>query len=133
MAGPRRSKTRKAAEQAGYRSGFEARIAEQLTESGIDFEYEPKEGIIEYEVHELRKYLPDFKIGKMIIECKGRFTSADRKKMRLIRQQYPKLDIRMLFMSNNKLNPRSKTRYSDWAEKNGYKWAIKRIPKEWLP
>ena len=87
---------------------------------------------MEYEIHELHKYLPDFRIGKMYIECKGRFTAADRKKMRLVKEHNPKKDIRLLFMSNNKLNPRSKTRYSDWAEKNGFKWAIKRIPEEWL-
>lgn len=132
MAGARRTKTRKDAEQAGFRSGFEARVAEQLTERGTDFDYEPKDGIMEYEIHELHKYLPDFRIGKMYIECKGRFTAADRKKMRLVKEHNPKKDIRLLFMSNNKLNPRSKTRYSDWAEKNGFKWAIKRIPEEWL-
>lgn len=88
---------------------------------------------MEYEVHELHKYLPDFVLGNgIVVECKGRLTSADRKKMLLVKKQNPKKDIRLLFMCNNKLNPRSKTRYSDWAEKNGFPWALKRIPQEWL-
>jgi hypothetical protein len=131
---PRRAGVRKAAEKAGFRSGFEHSVAKSLTARGADFDYEPKDEVIEYEVHELRKYLPDFRINAtgIIVECKGRLTAADRKKLKLVKQQYPEKDIRLVFQFNNKLSPRSKTRYSDWAYKNGFQWALKDIPEEWL-
>ena len=130
----RKANVRKAAEKAGYRSGFEHRVAQQLTAAKASFDYEPKDEVIEYEVHELRKYLPDFRLNGsgVIVECKGRLTAADRKKLKLVKTQYPKKDIRLLFMYNNKLNPRSKTRYSDWADKHGFPWALKDIPEDWI-
>lgn len=129
---PRTSRTRKAAEAAGYRSGFEHRTAERLEELGAEFEYEPKDSVLEYVVQETRKYLPDFVLGKtMIIECKGRLTSADRKKMLLVKKQHPDRDIRLLFQYDNKLSTKSKTRYSDWATKHGFQWAVGTLPRSW--
>jgi hypothetical protein len=130
---PRHSKTRKQAEAAGYRSGFEHRVAGQLDEAGAAFEYEPKEAVMEYRVEETRKYLPDFVInGIIVLECKGRLTAADRKKMLLVKKQHPDKDIRLLFQFDNKLAPRSKTRYSDWAKKYGFPYAVETIPKSWM-
>lgn len=99
---------------------------------GEYFEYEPKAEVLVWELRETKKYLPDFKIRDFIVECKGRLTAADRKKMLHVRDQHPEKDIRLLFQFDNKLNPRSKTRYSAWAEKNGFKWALKEVPEEWL-
>ena len=127
-----RSRTRSEAEEAGYRSGFEHSTAKRLEELGVRFSYEPKDRIIEYLVNETRKYLPDFVTKNFIIECKGRLTTADRKKMQLFKAQHPDKEIRLLFMFDNKLNPRSNTRYSKWAEKHGFKWAVGEVPKEWF-
>lgn len=89
--------------------------------------------MLRYKVEEERKYLPDFVIGDVVVECKGRLTAADRKKLLLVRTQHPGLDLRLVFMyPNNKLSSKSKTRYWEWAEKNGFKWADKFVPKEWL-
>jgi hypothetical protein len=53
--------------------------------------------------------------------------------MRLIKEQYPKLDIRFLFSNHKaKINKRSKTTYGMWCEKYGFLYATKHIPKEWL-
>ena len=130
----RNTAVRKNAEAAGFRSGFEQRVAEALTALGVEFEYEPKDRVIEYKVEETRKYLPDFVIGDMVIECKGRLTADDRKKLLLIKkQQWPEVDLRLVFMyPNNKLSAKSKTRYWEWAEKHGFPWADKEVPKEWL-
>ena len=87
---------------------------------------------MEWELLERKKYLPDFKVNGFILECKGRLTAADRKKMVAVKSQHPDKDIRLLFQFDNKLNPRSKTRYSMWAEKNGFKWALKEVPEAWL-
>jgi hypothetical protein len=79
-------------------------------------------------------YNPDFKLPNgIIIETKGRFVIADRKKHLLVKQQHPELDIRFVFTnSKNKINKKSKTTYADWCEKNGFKYADKEIPEEWF-
>lgn len=117
----------------GYRSGLETKVSDQLKGLGVAFEYEKLK--LRYEVNEVRTYTPDFKIlsNGIIIETKGRFVLEDRKKHLLIKQQHPTLDIRFVFSNSNaKINKGSLTSYADWCEKNGYKWADKLIPQEWL-
>lgn len=85
----------------------------------------------------VRKYIPDFSItfkdGRvMYIEAKGWLRSEDRSKMIAVKKANPDLDIRMLFQNDNKLNKNSKSRYSDWALKNGFPFAFKHVPQEWL-
>lgn len=85
-----------------------------------------------------RTYIPDFVVTrsdgtKLYIETKGYFRPADRSKMILVKKSNPSLDIRFLFVRNNKINKRSKTTYSDWCEKNGFPYAFGReVPLEWL-
>lgn len=116
----------------GYRSGLEDNIAKQLADAGVAYEYESFK--IPYEVAETRKYTPDFKLPNgIIIETKGRFLNEDRKKHLLIQKQHPEYDIRFVFTDPRaKLYKGSKTTYADWCDKNGFKWAHKLIPKEWL-
>jgi len=116
----------------GYRSGLEDRISEQLTDLSVSFKYE--EFKIKYEVHEVRTYTPDFELPNgLIIESKGRFVAADRKKHLLVKKQHPKLDIRFVFSNSRaKISKGSKTTYAMWCEKNGFQYADKLIPKEWL-
>ena len=55
------------------------------------------------------------------------------KKHLLIKQQKPDLDIRFVFQNPNaKLTKKSKTTYSMWADKNGFKWSNKDIPDGWI-
>lgn len=117
----------------GYRSGLEDRISEQLTDLSVPFDYEKLK--VRYEVNEVRSYTPDFRLldNGIIIESKGRFVAADRKKHLLIRKQYPDLDIRFVFSnSRNKINKGSKTTYAMWCDKHGFLYADKLIPKEWI-
>lgn len=132
MGSPRRSSVRQAALKAGFRSGLEQDIADQLTKCGIPVVYEEEK--ISYLVEETREYTPDFKLGdKIYIEGKGRFTTADRKKHLLLKKQHPLLDIRFVFSnSSNKIRKGSKTTYADWCVKNGFKFSDKTIPSEWL-
>lgn len=130
-----------------FRSKFEKDVAEQLDARGIKYSYEKV--IIEYDldVHRggcldcggdrvvsTRDYLTDFYLDDLgyYIEVKGRFTSSDRTKMRKVKEQHPELDIRMLFMRDNTLNKRSKTRYSEWCDKYKIPWAIGTIPEDWI-
>ena len=61
------------------------------------------------------------------------FRSEDRRKMRLVKEQNPELDIRFVFTrSSSKINKGSKTTYADWCSRYGFKYADKLIPEEWL-
>jgi hypothetical protein len=116
----------------GYRSGLEESVAKDLETRGIKYEYETKR--ISYEVAETRTYTPDFILPNgIIVETKGRFVTADRKKHLLIQKQYPQYDIRFVFQNPRaKLYKGSKTTYAQWCDKHGFIWAEKRIPDEWL-
>ena len=112
------------------RSGLEIQVADLLTKLKVDWEYESNwyPYVIEH------KYTPDFKVGDVYLECKGYFSAADRRKMKAVKKDNPKLDIRFIFQAPfNKLSKRSKTTYATWAEKNGFRWcAYYAIPTSWL-
>lgn len=139
------------------RSGFEDVILKQLKDQRVPFEYEPKKLV--YTLH--KYYIPDIELpNKILIECKGQFDKDDRDKMLAVRAMHPGLDVRMVFQQDGFLNKLSKTakkkrldikskrgkvtreeteglnsrrvKYSDWCTKNGFKYAIGKIPQEWI-
>ena len=116
----------------GYRSGLEVKVAKQLEQAGVKFEYETTK--IKYRVEEDRTYTPDYVLPNgIIVETKGRFVLEDRKKHLLVKFQHPSLDIRFVFTnSKSKIRKGSPTSYGDWCTKNGFVYADKLIPKEWL-
>lgn len=117
----------------GFRSGLEKSLYNQLQKAGINPLYEQLK--LNYTIPESKHtYTPDFPIcSTIIIESKGLFLPSDRKKMLLIKEQYPKIDFRFIFSnSNQKINKNSKTTYADWCNKYGFKYSDKTIPKEWL-
>jgi hypothetical protein len=118
---------------AGYRSGLEEQTAEDLTSRGVGYQYE--ERVIEYvKPQKKSKYTPDFELPNgIIVETKGRFVTADRQKHLLVKQQHPQLDIRFVFSnSKTRISKASATTYAMWCEKNGFKFADKRIPDSWI-
>ena len=127
------SDKRKAALKAGYRSGLEDDIAKQLDAMRVKYTYEELK--ISYTVPESKhKYTADFVLPNgIVVESKGRFVTADRKKHLLIKQQYPELDLRFVFSNPRcKISKVSKTTYGDWCDKNGFLYATKRIPEDWI-
>jgi hypothetical protein len=133
MAWRSKSKVRANAIKHGYRSGFEHKVSEQLTESKIKFGYE--DTVIDYikpETH--HKYTVDFTLPNgILIETKGRWVIEDRKKHLLIKKQHPELDIRIIFQSaKTKIRKGSKTTYGDYCDKHGIVWSEKKIPESWL-
>jgi hypothetical protein len=132
VATPRVTSVRARAIKNGYRSGLEEKIAKQLEEAGIAFDYEKLK--VPYELAETRKYTVDFQLPNgIIVETKGLFKTEDRKKHLLIQKQHPELDIRFVFSNARaKLYKGSKTTYSDWCDKYNFKWADKTIPTEWI-
>ena len=126
------SERRRHAIKNGYRSGLEDDIAKDLKDRGVNFEYEKLK--VQWQLIENKTYTPDFKLPNgIIIESKGRFVAADRKKHLVIKRQHPFLDIRFVFSnSRSKLYKGAKSTYGDWCNKHGFLYADKRIPDEWL-
>jgi len=137
------------ARASGRRSKFEDTIAQELDNAGIKYTYET----YSYEYDEsLRKnlarcadcgstnllrtgwYTPDFFLSNgVVIETKGRFTAADRRKMVAVRESHPDLDIKMLFMRDNKIHKNSQTKYSDWCVQHQFDYHVgKEVPERWL-
>lgn len=117
----------------GFKSGLEESISNQIDSKGIKVEYESETVTYTIPASE-HKYHPDFLLPNgIIVETKGRFVIADRKKHLLVKAQHPELDIRFVFTnSKNKISKNSKTTYADWCIKNGFKYADKFIPEEWF-
>lgn len=130
---PKRSPSFRKHMRAAYRSGLEASVALLLTASGVQFEFESLKVPFEQPA-KARKYTPDFILPNgIILETKGMFTTEDRQKHLWVKAQHPDLDIRFVFSNaRGKLRKGSPTTYADWAENNGFKWAHKEPPKEWL-
>jgi hypothetical protein len=129
---------RAAALKYGYKSGLEQTVAEQIKSTEYDLKYETE--IINYIIPERKaKYTPDFVFVKrngnfMFIETKGRWTTADRQKMKHVLASNPGVDIRMVFQNpNQRLSKTSKTTYAEFALKLGIQHVAKKdIPAEWL-
>lgn len=115
-----------------YRSGLEDQIAAFLSQHQEELRYEKLK--IEWEDLRYRTYTPDFELDNgIIIETKGMFDNEDRRKHIAIKEQHPELDIRFVFSNANaKLYKGAKSRYFEWCDKNGFKWAHRVIPQEWL-
>jgi len=125
--------SRETALKNGYRSGLEEVNAEYLKECGVKVQYE------EHKVHFMypprdAKYTPDWVLPNgIVVETKGRFMVADRKKHLIIKTQHPELDIRFVFSNpKSKISKGSKTTYAMWCEKHGFAYDKQLIPEEWM-
>lgn len=123
----------------GFRSGLEERTGEHLASLGVPFAFEDM--VLQYTVPARQaRYTPDFQIAHatdptrvLVVETKGRWLTADRQKMRLIKTEFPELDIRMVFSNpNQRISKQSKTTYGMVCDKIGIPYAAKVIPDEWL-
>ena len=118
----------------GIRSGLEDVICQELTAKGIPYKYE--ELTLEYiQPEKKRKYTPDIVLEQsgIIIEIKGRWVTADRQKIAMVKQQHPEIDLRMVFSnSKTKISKQSNTTYGSYCDKLGIPYADKMIPETWL-
>jgi predicted nuclease of restriction endonuclease-like RecB superfamily len=108
-----------------YKNLFEATVAKQIKRSKVPFKYESEK--IPYVI--ASHYKPDFvlstPLGKVYVECKGYFRPEDKRKLVAVKRQHPSMDIRILFYAE-------RSSYTRWATKHGFKWAVEKIPKDWL-
>jgi hypothetical protein len=125
-------KARRMAIKYGYRSGLEHQLSLYLDEHKVKYDYENIK--IEWEDLAYRTYTPDFILyNGIIIETKGRFLAADRRKHVAIKKQHPKLDIRFVFTNSRaKLSKGAKSSYADWCIKHGFRYYDRIIPDDWL-
>ncbi|RPJ55446.1 MAG: endodeoxyribonuclease [Dehalococcoidia bacterium] len=125
---------RQAAVKHGWRSGLEEEVAKELDDKGVAYEYEKL--TLHYTVPaKNHKYTPDFELlsNGIVVETKGRFVTSDRQKHLLIKAQHPNIDIRFVFSNpNQRISKLSRTTYGMWCDKNGFKWAARSVPDEWL-
>jgi len=123
---PKKTKTSK---EVKYRSGLERNVAFDLTQRGIDFQYEHER--IPYVVE--RKYLPDFQLPNgLYIEAKGWFRDEDCRKMRLLKAQYPEKEFRFLFQNINTKVQSKRFTNAQWCEKYNFKYCEGKVPDAWL-
>ena len=116
-----------------FKSKLEEEFNKFLLKNKIKFHYE--NFTISYlKPSKASRYTPDFKCLSIIFETKGHFVTADRKKHLLIKEQYPKLDIRFVFSnSKNRIGKKSKTTYAKWCELKGFKYHCIATTKKFLP
>ena len=122
-----------------FRSKFELDFSQhllRLQRDGVLAGWKHEDETLKYVIE--HKYLTDFKLvgnhGRvMYIETKGYFTGKDRTKHKKVRERHPDKDVRFIFMNSaTKLNPSSKTTYGSWCTKNGFKYADRVMPAEWI-
>lgn len=112
-------RTSKRRHAQSYRSGLEERTASWLSSVGVDAAYECPSSVIRYtKPAKASRYTPDFVLPNgIIIETKGIFSTEDRQKHLLIREQFPDLDIRFVFSNpNSRIGKTSSTTYAMWCE-----------------
>jgi len=123
-----------------YRSKLEVSVvkllytARRTLKKAFTFKYE-SEGI-PYILPE-RIYVPDFVITRsdgsvVYIEVKGYLDNDATRKMRAVKACNPDKTFFFLFAKDNPIRKGAKMKYSDWAEKNGFDWAIGELPERWL-
>ena len=116
-----------------FKSKLEEEFSNFLFSKKINFGYETF--TISYlKPSKASRYTPDFKCLSVLFETKGHFVTADRKKHLLIKQQYPKIDIRFVFSnSKNRIGKKSKTTYAKWCELKGFPYHCIATTKQFLP
>lgn len=129
----RRSPVRARALAEGYRSGLEEVVAKQLEVAGVNAQYEAF--TLGYtQPSKSRRYTPDFVLPNgIVVETKGRFVTSDRQSHLHIKACHPRIDIRFVFSNpNTKIGKLSKTSYANWCDHNGFQWAQRLVPQDWL-
>ena len=114
-----------------YRSQLEDKVAELLINLDVKYDYET----VKLAFTIPHNYYPDFILPNgVILECQGYWDSADRRKIKSVKEQNPDIDLRMVFQSPfNTISKKSKTTYAKWCEQHDIPWtSFQNIPLEWL-
>lgn len=115
----------------GFRSGFESKVAKDLTDNGVYWEYEQRK----FDLVIPRSYTPDFVLGNgVVLEVKGYFDAEDRRLIKLFREQHPGVDLRMVLQKpHQKLQKGGRMDYAGWCEKYNVPWCEgPSLPQDWV-
>ena len=115
----------------GFRSGFESKVAKDLTNNGVYWEYEQRK----FDLVIPRSYTPDFVLGNgVVLEVKGYFDAEDRRLIKLFREQHPDVDLRMVLQKPyQKLQKGGRMDYAGWCEKYNVPWCEgPSLPQDWV-
>lgn len=121
----------------GKRGGFEPQIEKIFNSMQAEYKFDLSYEEDTFEVNIPYKYKPDFKLSfpdgrQLVVECKGYFDEADRRKVLSFRATYPEIEYAIVFERNNPVRKNAKMRYMDWAEKHDIKAAVGEVPDEWM-
>ena len=115
-----------------FRSKLEKSIADLLDELKIDYEFESTKLAYTIDHH----YTPDFILPNkhVVLEAKGYWSPADRRKILAVKRDNPDMDIRMVFQHPyNTISKKSKTTYAQYCERHEIPWSsYVNIPLDWL-
>ena len=114
----------------GFRSGLEGKVADDLTNNGVYWEYEQRK----YNLVIPRSYTPDFVLGNgTVLEVKGYFDQEDRRLIKLFKEQHSDVDIRMVLQKpHQKLTKTGRMTYATWCDRYNVPWCQgPEIPKDW--
>lgn len=124
----------KRARALGYRSGLEVKNAAHFEAHGFPVHYEAAR--VKYTVPaRIASYSPDFPMtwNGIVIETKGVFSTSDRQKHILLKNEHPDLEIRFVFSNpNSRISKQSSTTYSAWCDKHGFQYAKSLVPVAWM-
>lgn len=118
------------AERTGrYRSRIEGLVAVELSNMGLEFEYETDK--FPYMIP--KKYTPDFKVGELYIEVKGFWAPDERTKLKYVLLQNPDIKLVVALQTpHRKITKKSPTSYAQWCEKHSIPWCPCPPPKEFI-
>ena len=112
-----------------FRSDLEGQVADQLDKQCVKYRFEPH--WIRYQIE--KKYKPVFLLPNgILIEVKGWFKFDDQRKHKLIKSQYPELDIRYVFQKINNKVQGGRFTNKEWCEKYDFKFAESIVPNSWI-
>lgn len=141
---PPRSKgkalAREIASGFGFRSLAELGFQVKMDDQGI-----PRSALAYEPIHikwqpKIKSYTPDWRVVRpdgshFFVEFKGKLDQVTRSILLGVKHCHPDLDLRLVFEKpKNRINAGAKTRYWQWAEKNGFPWSSLQagIPDEWM-
>ena len=92
-----------------FRSGLEEKVADLLEGLGVSYQYESER--VPYTIQ--HNYTPDFALpNHVLLETKGYWDAADRRKIAAVKKDNPDLDLRMVFQAPyNKISKHSSITY----------------------
>lgn len=117
----------------GYRSKFEANIAEQLDKSGVRYGYEVSRifyGRGQYYVPDFTLYYPDG--SEFYIEAKGWIDRKAHEKMVRVRDYHTHLDLRFVFQNGKTRVANLKSNVCQWSSRLHFRWAVGEVPDQWI-